>query len=59
MVLLEFQVAAMNDDITTINNDVTTLSDDVSDLTDELSLVESEQIIQDERILDLQVESNG
>ena len=59
MAILEFQVSTMNDDINIINNDVTTLNDDVSDLTDELSLVESEQIIQDERILELQTESNG
>ena len=50
--ILEFQVAGHTEDISTLTTDVT-------DLQEELTLVESEQIIQDERILDLEIESNS
>ena len=39
--------------------DISALTADVTDLQEELTLVESEQIIQDERILDLEIDNNS
>ena len=50
--LLEFQVAGNIEDISALNADFT-------DLQEELTLVESEQIIQDERILGLEVDTDS
>ena len=50
--LLEFQVAGNTEDISALNADFT-------DLQEELTLVESEQIIQDERILGLEVDTDS
>ena len=43
--VLEFQVSA--------------LTDDVTDLGEDVNLVEAEQLIQDEKILELQVDAEG
>ena len=39
--------------------DISVLTADITDLQEELTLVESEQIIQDERILDLEIDNNS
>ena len=43
--VLEFQVSA--------------LTDDVTDLGEDVNLVEAEQLIQDEKILELQIDAEG
>ena len=50
--VLEFQVAGLTDDVTTI-------TDDIADLEEGLTLVETEQIIQDERILELESDTTS
>ena len=39
--------------------DISVLTVDVTDLQEDLTLVETEQIIQDERILDLEIDNNS
>ena len=50
--ILEFQVAELTDDIITITDDVTNLEEG-------LTLVESEQIIRDERILGVEIDTSS
>ena len=50
--MLKFQVAGLMDDITV-------LTDDVTDVEQGLTLGETEQLLQNERILELEIDTNS
>ena len=57
--ILEFQVAGLEDDVTSINTEVTDLGDDVDVIDGEVEAILAGQVLQDERILELEMDSDG
>ena len=57
--VLEFQVATLNDDVTLLNRGVTELGEDLDVVEGEVAVIFAGQVIQDERILDLEDNINS
>ena len=49
----------INDDINTVNDDITNLMSDLDAIEDEVTVISSQQILQDERILELEIDSDS
>ena len=56
--LLEIQVAVIQDDLTEVEDDVTGLEVDLTELDENVDFLLDEQIIQDERLLELEQTSD-
>ena len=57
--ILEFQVAGLEGDVTSIIVDVTDQEEDLDLVEGEIAVISAEQVLQDERILELEVDSDG
>ena len=57
--ILEFQVADLTKDITDLGLEVTDLGDDIDVIDGEVAVLFADQVIQDERILELEADSEG
>ena len=64
--ILEFQMAGLSEDVTDLGVEVTDLELEITDLGDEVDVIDGEvaviltgQVIQDERILELEADSEG
>ena len=64
--ILEFQMAGVTQDVTDLGVEVTDLELEITDLGDEVDVIDGEiavifadQVIQDERILELETDSEG
>ena len=57
--VLEFQVAGLEDDVTSINTEVTDLGDDIDVIDGEVAAILAGQVLQDERKLELEMDSDG
>ena len=54
VMVLEFQVENLNVDVTLLNNGLTDVGDEIDVIDSEIAALLSDQVIQDERILDLE-----
>ena len=59
MTILEFQVANLDDDVTLLTNGLTDVGDEIDVIDGEIAVLFADQVIQDERILDLEENDEG
>ena len=57
--ILEFQMADLTEDVTALGFEVTDLGDEVDVIDGEIAVILAGQVIQDERILELETDSES